>query len=109
VWRHVHVVQSLTQFDTNRHSRRKKRPAAQAGRTIRLRPQPVSLQFLNVGSLRSTLTFDDVEFDSLAFLQSTEPVTQNGGVVNEYVAATLHLDEPITLLSIEPLYCSLHA
>jgi hypothetical protein len=66
------------------------------------------LQASYVCCLRSTLTFDDVELDTLPFFQSTESIADNRCVVDEHVVRTFDLDEPIAFFRIKPFYCSLH-
>jgi hypothetical protein len=67
-----------------------------AGRAV----QKVSvsdLQLHDVRSLRAALSFHDVEFDTLAFFQGTETLTQNRRVVNEHVVPAFNLDETVAL------------
>ena len=49
---------------------------------------------------------NDLKFDRLTFGQRLKSVTLDRRKVDEYVRSTLLLDEPETLLFIEPLHCS---
>ena len=66
------------------------------------------LQFHNVGSLFTTVAFDNVEFYSLAFFQSFEAFTLDCGEMNEYIAAIFPFNETITLFSIKPFNFASH-
>src|SRR5712691_11599986 len=81
----------------------KKRPGRGESRPGLVRRQCCSLHRDDVRSLRALFPIDDVELDLLAFLQGAEPVLLDGAVVNEHVLATLHGDEAVALLRVEPL------
>ena len=66
------------------------------------------LQFHNVSSLFTTVAFDNVEFNSLAFFQSLEAFTLDCGEMNEYIAAIFAFNETITLFSIKPFNFASH-
>src|SRR6266852_1250882 len=61
------------------------------------------LDLRHVAGLRALRTVDDLELHCLAFLERTEAVALNGRVVHEDVAASVALDEPVTLGVVEPL------
>jgi hypothetical protein len=70
----------------------------------------VVLGLADVPRLRTLRAVDDLEFDRLALFQGPETVATDGGVVDEHVAPTLALNEPIALRVIEPLdlACNTH-
>src|SRR6478672_8063327 len=61
------------------------------------------LDLSDVAGLRALGAVDDFELYRLAFLERTEPVALNGGVVHEDVAASVTLDEPVAFGVVEPL------
>ena len=62
----------------------------------------------NVGSLRSTVSFCDIEGNGLAFLQSLVAVSYDTGEMYEYVLSVLRVgDEAVALCCVEPLNCTL--
>ena len=61
------------------------------------------LEDLNALGLETLGSTDDVEGDLLAFLQRTEAVCLDGGVMNENVLTALTADESKTLGVVEPL------
>ncbi len=65
------------------------------------------LESLNVLCLPALGAFDDIELDALAFLERTESVRLDGGVMDEYVVAILTADESEALGIVKPLHCSL--
>src|SRR5687767_15858508 len=70
----------------------------------------VVLGFGDVPCLRTLGAVDDLEFNRLTLFQGPEAVATDRGVVHEHVAATLALNEPITLGVVEPLdlACNAH-
>src|SRR5206468_406822 len=77
-------------------------------------PQPSALtrelHLGDVAGLRALGTVNDLELHCLALLERTEAVALNGRVVHEDVAASVSLDEPVTLGVVEPfdLACNTH-
>jgi hypothetical protein len=67
----------------------------------------LDLQELYVLCLPALGPFDNVELDSLAFLQAAEAVRLDRRIVNKYVFPILTADEAVALRVIEPLNCSL--
>jgi hypothetical protein len=65
------------------------------------------LESLNVLCLPALGALDDIELNALAFLERTEAVRLDGGVMNEYVVTILTADESETLGIVKPLNCSL--
>ena len=65
------------------------------------------LQKLYVLCLPPLGSFDNVELDSLAFLQAAEAVRLDRRIVNKNILAILPADEAVALRVIEPLNCSL--
>src|SRR6185436_19725699 len=57
----------------------------------------------DVARLRALGAVDDLEFDRLAFLERTESVTLDRGVMDEDIAASVALDKSVSLGVIEPL------
>src|SRR5918994_1381348 len=79
-----------------------------SGRSARRRPRRraghcVVLGFGDVPCLRTLGAVDDFEFDRLTLFQGPEAVATDRGVVDEDVAATLALNEPVALGVVEPL------
>ena len=70
----------------------------------------VVLGLADVPRLRTLGTIDDLELDRLTLFQGPEAVATDRGVVDEHVAATLALNEPVALGVIEPLdlACNTH-
>jgi hypothetical protein len=76
-----------------------------------LRPAPLSapgrscvvLGFGDVPCLRTLRAVYDLEFDRLTLFKGPEAVATDRGVVHEYIAATLALNESIPLRVVEPL------
>src|SRR5882762_6125339 len=64
------------------------------------------LRFANVRGLKSLGSTDDIELQPLAFGKRLEALALDRGVVDEYVLATLLLDETKTLCFVEPLHRS---
>lgn len=58
----------------------------------------------DVGSLRPPRALNNLKLYFLTFIKRLEALLINRGVVNEYVFATLTLDEPISLLIAKPLH-----
>src|SRR5690349_13754919 len=58
----------------------------------------------DVRGLQPLRSLDDVEFDPLPFLEGTESLGVDGGVVDEHVLAALLRDEAEALRVIEPLH-----
>src|SRR5712692_3637952 len=81
----------------------KKRPGRGESRPGLVRRQCCCLHRYDVRSLRALFPIDYVKLDLLAFLQGAEPVLLDGAVVDEHVLATLHGDEAVALLRVEPL------
>jgi hypothetical protein len=48
----------------------------------------------------------NAELDTLPFLEVSEALASDGGIVDEYIIALFPRYEPIALASIEPLDCS---
>jgi hypothetical protein len=67
----------------------------------------VGLYGYNILRLGAFGSLSDDKFNALAFIQVTEAVINNRGVMNEYVIAGLALDEAIALRTVEPLHCAL--
>src|SRR5713101_4992004 len=67
------------------------------------RPAGSRLDFVDVAGLRALGAVNDLELDSLAFLERSKPVALNGRVVHEDVTASVAFDEPVTLGVVEPL------
>lgn len=65
------------------------------------------LESLNVLSLPALGPFDHVELDGLAFLERTEAVALDGGVVDEDVLAVWPGEESEALGIVKPFHCSL--
>src|SRR5262249_44242911 len=61
----------------------------------------------DVFGLRSLLALGDVELDLLPFLQAAIAATGDRAEVHEHVRATVHRDEAVTLVSVEPLHNAL--
>src|SRR5262249_27807297 len=59
--------------------------------------------FGDVAGLGTLRTVDDLELDRLAFLESSETIALNCGEVDEHIAPTVALNEPVTLGVVEPL------
>src|SRR5262245_63472846 len=57
----------------------------------------------DVAGLRALGAVNDLELDGLALLERSEAVALDRRVVDEHVAPTVSLDEPITLSVVEPL------
>ena len=76
----------------------------------RLAGSVVVLRFADVPGLRPLRAIDDLELDRLTLLQGPEAAATDGRVVDEHVASTLALDEPVALGVIEPLdlACNTH-
>ena len=72
-------------------------------------PRNNSLRYYyNVGSLRSAVSFSNVECNGLAFLQSLVAVCYDTGEMYEYVLSVLRVgDEAVALGCVEPLNCAL--
>src|SRR3954451_12828806 len=70
----------------------------------------VVLGFGDVPRLRPLRAVDDLEFDRLTLFQGPETVATDCRVVDEYVAATLALNETVALGVVEPLdlACNAH-
>ncbi len=64
------------------------------------------LQFSYVFGLWSAVTFNDVEFYALSFVEGFETVALDSGEVNEYVASAFNFDETVTFFCVKPFYCS---
>src|SRR5215467_10683861 len=60
-----------------------------------------------VAGLIALGTFEQVELDSLSFIQCAVAIFLNGGEMYEHVLAGGALDKSITLGSVEPLHCTL--
>src|SRR6185312_7390296 len=65
------------------------------------------LEGLNVLSLPALGPFDHVELDGLAFLERTEAVALDGGVVDEDVLAVRPREKSKALGIVKPFHCSL--
>jgi hypothetical protein len=65
---------------------------------------PSGLDGLYVFRCRALRTLLDFEADALALGQRLEANGLNGAVMNEHITAFVILDEPETLLLIEPLH-----
>ena len=65
------------------------------------------LESLNVLSLPTLGSLDYVELDRLAFLERTEALRLDGGVMHEDILAVLAGNESETFCVIEPLHCAL--
>ena len=61
------------------------------------------LDAADVRGARTLRAVDDVEPDTIALGQALEPITLNGGVMNEHVRTTLTREESETLGVVEPL------
>src|SRR5687767_9032101 len=64
------------------------------------------LRLADVRRLEALRATDDVELEPLAFGQRLEAIALDRGVVDEYVLATLLLDESKSLRLVEPLHRS---
>lgn len=64
------------------------------------------LQFYNVLSLWSTVSFNNVEFYALAFVQRFETFALDCGEVYEYIASTFNFDETETFFCVKPFNCT---
>ena len=70
--------------------------------------QPVKLNGAHdVACLEALGAFEQIELHGLALVQSAITVLLDGGEMNENVLPGRALDEPVSLSSIEPLYCAL--
>ncbi len=49
----------------------------------------------------------DFETDTIAFLEAFETLTFDGAMMNKDIFSALNRDKSITLLIVEPLYCTL--
>ena len=58
----------------------------------------------DIHRLRALGTFVDLEFNVFVFIQSTETIALNGGIVYKHILAAIHRDKAISLDLIEPLY-----
>jgi hypothetical protein len=65
------------------------------------------LESLNVLSLPALGSLDDVELNALTFLERTEAVALDGGVMHEDVVAIFAADKSEALGIVKPFYCSL--
>src|SRR5712691_2868435 len=61
----------------------------------------------DVFRLGSLLALRDVELDLLPFLQAAVAVTGDRAEVHEHVRATLHRDEAVAFIAVEPLHSAL--
>ena len=68
--------------------------------------RPIYLDSLNVLGLPALGAFGHGELDLLAFLQRTEAVRLDGGVMDEHVLAVLTAQKSKTLGVIKPLDCA---
>src|SRR5688572_23582903 len=86
---------------------------AQAGRPAPRTAPGRSYVVLGAGDvprLRALRAVDDLELNRLALFEGPEAVARDSGVVDEYVASALTLDESIALGVVEPLdlACNTH-
>lgn len=65
------------------------------------------LDFFYVRRLISLRSLDDIERNSLSFIQRLETITLNGAEMNKYVLAIIAGDKPITLCCVKPFDSSL--
>jgi len=73
-------------------------------------PQPevlFQLESLNVLSLPALGALYDIELNGLAFLERTETIALNGGVMYENIVACCTAEKSEALGIVEPLYCTL--
>src|SRR6266404_2095763 len=61
----------------------------------------------DVGCLKTFRSFQQIEFDGFALVQSAIPVFLDGGEVNENIFTCGPLDKTISFCPVEPLYCTL--
>jgi hypothetical protein len=65
------------------------------------------LQLGDVGSLQALFALGDFEIDPLAFIEATETIADNRGVMDEDVRTVVTGNEPVSLFGVEPLHGSL--
>jgi len=78
----------------------KKSPARNVGLFFRL------AHHCDVASLRTLGALFYCELDLLALLQVAEPITLNGGEMDEHVLSAFALDEAEAFVTVEPLDCT---
>jgi hypothetical protein len=62
---------------------------------------------LNVGSLQTLRSADNLEFDGLPLVEGAVAVALDGGEMDENVLAALALDETKSFAGVKPLHCTL--
>src|SRR6266516_5688502 len=70
-------------------------------------PAGMSADDLDVFCLGALLALRDVELDLLTFLEAAVTATGDRAEVHEHVRATLHRDEAVALVAVEPLHRAL--
>src|SRR5438034_779261 len=83
---------------------RKPRHCPASGQTVAAGASADDLDVLRLGPL---LALGDVELDLLPFLQVAVATTGDRAEVHEHVRATVHRDEAVTLVTVEPLHRAL--
>jgi hypothetical protein len=62
---------------------------------------------LNVGSLQTLRSADNLEFNGLSLVEGAVAVALDGGEMDENVLAALALDETKSFAGVKPLHCTL--
>ena len=62
----------------------------------------------DVGSLRATRTFDNLELDILTLIERLEAFVLDCGEMDEYIIAAFARDEAVAFLRTEPFYFANH-
>lgn len=65
------------------------------------------LEFVDVRSLWTLRTFNDVKFNSLTFVQSLESIALDSAEVYEHIVAAFNLNETKALFRVKPFHCTL--
>jgi hypothetical protein len=65
------------------------------------------LESLNVGSLQTLRSADNLEFNGLSLVEGAVAVALDSGEMDENVLAALALDETKSFAGVKPLYCTL--
>jgi len=65
------------------------------------------LETLNVGSLETLRSADNLEFNSLSLVEGAVAVALDSGKMDENVLAALALDETKSFAGVKPLHCTL--
>src|SRR5213078_2221072 len=80
------------------------RGCAASGRALAVDASGDDLDVFRLGSL---LALRDVELDFLSFLQVAVAAAGDRAEVHEHVRASLHCNEAVALIAVEPFHCAL--